>query len=88
MNKSTIFALIGAGAASVVSLLVGYKIGHERQDYDLTNVGRCGRCIMHLECRTAVSWVGHLMDDHGCSEDDAYTTIDRLYMRIHREEKS
>jgi len=82
MKKHTIFALVGAGLASVLSLLVGYKIGRN-QKYDLTNVGRCERCITHLKCRTAVSWADHLIGDHGCSEDDAYTTIDRLYMRIH-----
>jgi hypothetical protein len=82
MKKQTIFALIVAGAASGASLLLGYKIG-QKLHYDLTNVGRCDQCISHLKCRTAVSWAVHLIEDHGCSEDDAYTTIDRLYMRIH-----
>lgn len=87
MKKSTIFGIIVAGLASLASLLVGYEIGHH-QHYDLSNVGKCERCMMHLKCRTAVSWVSHLIRDHGCSEEDAYTTIDRLYMRIHTEERN
>ena len=82
MTKRTAFAIIGAVAASVGSILLGYKIGHT-QHYDLSNVGKCDKCILHLKCRTAVSWAKHLIEDHKCTEDDAYTTIDRLYMRVH-----
>jgi hypothetical protein len=82
MNKSIVIASIVAGALSALSFVLGRKIG-QIQQYDMANVGRCERCIRHLKCRTAVSWATHLIEDHGCTEDDAYTTIDRLYMRMH-----
>lgn len=84
MKKKTAFAWIGAGAVAITSLVIGYEVRHH-QHYDLSNVGKCDCCILHLKHRTAVSWVFHLMEDHGCSEDDAYTTIDRLYMKIHKD---
>ena len=82
MTRGTVVALLGAGTLSVVSFMLGRKVGHAQQ-YDMANVGLCERCIRHLKCRTAVSWASHLIEDHGCTEDDAYTTIDRLYMRMH-----
>ena len=84
MKKGAIFAVIGTVVAATASAIIGYKIDHQKEHYDLANAGKCERCIMHLKCRTAVSWTKHLIQDHGCTEDDAYTTIDRVYMRIHK----
>lgn len=84
MKKETIFGLIGAGLAGVASILVGYKVSHAHEPYDLTNVGTCEKCRNCITARFMYKWVTHLIKDHGCTDKQAQEALDKAYWKNRR----
>ena len=75
--------LLAALVAFLTGGLVAYKwLHHEAPKYDLKNVGHCNRCITLLKIRAMLTFIEHLIDDHGCSEEQAIDTMVACSERI------